>query len=1084
MEEQHDWKKIRSRTRDRRALLWVCQRYDLAPDEVPHDYDLDPIEASLRYRKESNSLDQSIAGRYWEAIWLEGARSPVLDCLRSKIENLGSARPLVTLAGAADANAKLSALEFLPIHILPGMLQGGSSPDAEYGKLGRRTRDRIAWDLATRLGDYQGRVLFVVGAKEKSDLEFLFEVLAEIPIVDLAIVIATNTPENLGLEQKRPGLNWLAFKGTDSDLIAHLEAEETPSFSETPSLGIRVGKRVLRIEPSEFDRVQRRFHILLERNLLPVDEFSLEDLHDFLDLNLENWAAFTVGLPIPRSYRTDRERDLAEETLLALQSQRKRAEGELIKVLELPSPSGAGCTTLLRQAAFTAAHAGYPTLIMRPEQIALEVEDVVSFAGSLTAIVPEERMPLLVVFDIEHESIGTVSSLPQILAAHGRPAVILRAVVDKQQKPQRKGGFARLPALETQVDTEEVNECVDTFRTLSEKYDLPIMPPSLGAWRNYRESASSLRGPQENVFSNTMFWVALRFFLMEGLEFSASQRAADSLGMWLERKVSEISDPDAVRILDLVAALSSLRMVSPLWTVVRPITGRQFSSELVGAIQQLHHIIVWGSPNDELSDHNLRFTHPALAEEYLRRRGVNTPEAIFEELQPMVASLSPGHPGDVWVAESLAANFLQPTYEERRNVDWNWRLTAFKSFPTSLAMQSKALLHHWGRCLYQSTQETSLPPQTKENRFRESILKLEKACELERKPGRDEHPSHLYNSLGTALSRYALFLQDNGRKKEEHLIWEKACKAFEKSRELAPGVNIEVLLAFAQNLYKRVTRQHNPEEATVPQIDAIVKALELVSEGDEAASDYGSLDPVHRDQLSKTRAQCLAWLDESVGFEYVRRLQTERADDLGYYCEAQIHLSSEDRAGKDAALKVFERALDSSAPLQPRSIVLLLWLLRNDPTERFNFSRHLKLYEKLGNSPDFSPRPIDSFRYAVVCYQLERYVEGQELFRRLRERLRRTDVIAPRVEDFLREPSNPEKARILPVHVVRVINEWKANGRVDTLGQVIPLKPRHFSPPPKQNEFVTCAVRFVISGPTAVPKKFAATGRRSLAQPT
>ena len=76
---------------NRRALLWVCQRYDLMVDEAPHEYDLPETEASMRYRKELNATDEKLCSFYWEAIWLEGVRSPI--CHQSeKAGASGSAR--------------------------------------------------------------------------------------------------------------------------------------------------------------------------------------------------------------------------------------------------------------------------------------------------------------------------------------------------------------------------------------------------------------------------------------------------------------------------------------------------------------------------------------------------------------------------------------------------------------------------------------------------------------------------------------------------------------------------------------------------------------------------------------------------------------------------------------------------------------------------------------------------------------------------------------------------------------------------------------------------------------------------------
>ena len=74
-----------------------------------------------------------------------------------------------------------------------------------------------------------------------------------------------------------------------------------------------------------------------------------------------------------------------------------------------------------------------------------------------------------------------------------------------------------------------------------------------------------------------------------------------------------------------IAALSTFRMVSPMWTVLRPVTGGAFSSELVSVLDQIKDIVTWGAFSEELDDQTLRFAHQAIAEEYLRRSGVDRP---------------------------------------------------------------------------------------------------------------------------------------------------------------------------------------------------------------------------------------------------------------------------------------------------------------------------------------------------------------------------------------------------------------------------------------------------------------------------
>jgi hypothetical protein len=154
-------------------LLWVCQRYDLLPDAEPHDYDLPPTEAVLIYRSQVNAADRVIAARYWEAIWLEGAQSPLLTAMRQTAEKQVTEhrRPVVVLTGQADAEAQISAQEFLPVSVLPGLLDSQAIPDTQYGRVRKRVRERVAQELAARLSKYPGRLVVVLGAINEHDLQ-------------------------------------------------------------------------------------------------------------------------------------------------------------------------------------------------------------------------------------------------------------------------------------------------------------------------------------------------------------------------------------------------------------------------------------------------------------------------------------------------------------------------------------------------------------------------------------------------------------------------------------------------------------------------------------------------------------------------------------------------------------------------------------------------------------------------------------------------------------------------------------------------------------------------------------------------
>ncbi len=73
----------------RNTLLWVCQPYDLCEGEDPHGYSDSPSDVILRYREQVDQTDEGIASLFWEAVWLEGAKSPLLSAFRKAAQDGG-----------------------------------------------------------------------------------------------------------------------------------------------------------------------------------------------------------------------------------------------------------------------------------------------------------------------------------------------------------------------------------------------------------------------------------------------------------------------------------------------------------------------------------------------------------------------------------------------------------------------------------------------------------------------------------------------------------------------------------------------------------------------------------------------------------------------------------------------------------------------------------------------------------------------------------------------------------------------------------------------------------------------------------
>ena len=1070
---------------NRRALLWICQRYDLNAGDEPHSNDSSSAEAAVLYRTDPSETDRLLASIYWEAVWDQGARSPLVTLIResSGDHGPGEQRRVVVLAGAADPEAKVSSQEFLPISVLPGLLDERASADARYGSVKGRVRDRIAWRLTDRLEQYPGRLLVVIGARRPQDLSFLFEWIEDSRLVDLTALVVW--PPGVGdapHSPSRAGINWYFWSGAEEDLANALVRTGVPSALDLPQWAVRVRNKTITLPAQDVRRILERFSLLTERDLLPPMKFGLDDLEDFLQGSLDNWSAFGAGLPVERSYASGRNLSLNEEVSTALDSLQKKDSGSTAFVLQLPCLGGSGATTLLRNAAFATASAGFPTICLRPDQVDVDLDHVLAFSTALSDACQsagiEDVPPLVIISDVEHEGIRNIFQLPQLLASHARKSVLLQALAyseaDHSGPEIRSRKMARLRPLRAESNPGEVERCEKTFSQLVRRWQLSsIQVPTGPQWKAY-EQATSWHNAVRDDSESSLFWVALRFFVIEGMDFNEQERIADALSKWVQRRTRKVTDQASKKILENVALLSSFRIGSPVWTVLRPVTGGNFSSSIVDSLRQISDIVVWGGVVEELNDQTIRFTHPALAEEYLRSVGIRSLTDKTEHIRPLLSSLSAGHQADIWLAETFATRVLAPKYDERAADNLDLRLELYSVIPPALSEQSKTVLHHWARCLYKSAESPALSDIERQKRIELAIEKLKVAIQLPRRGFRDEHPSHLYNTLGSAYWRYARLLEARGSSSiEAGKAWDEACSAFRQSIDLAGGTNIEALLAFSQRLIEH-SRDDEAASTQKKRTNDLATALDLLDDAEELWQDSATLEPQHEEFINRNRARALEALQAGAGAEYLKELQRDTNSDLGFYCEARLVLEDTDTGrGIENALNILQMAERQGVTLRARSLKLRLLLLRRHPIERFNFRFLRQVLQELESRADYHPRPIDSYHHAVLCYQLEEYKEGAERFRRLRQQVLQLGNAPPRVHEVWREKADPTRIRVTHIRVARLTTEWRGEGFVEEIGQQIPMRPRQFSPVPRLNEVVECALRFEFRGPLAVPRRLA-----------
>jgi len=1068
---------IQARIKDRRGLLWVCQRFDLNEGEEPHDYALPESAAQLLYRTSTSAVDRWLADFHWDAVWLEGARSPLLDALRSKLAQAaapGVRRPVV-LASEDDEGAKVNTEEFLEISVLPGVIgEGGGA--GRYGQIKPRARERVAFGLTRRLLNHQAGVLIVMGARDEDDLSRLWDALDELPVVDLNVVVVTPTKFDLG-PIANTGVKISVWSGDDEAFCRQLEAIHAPRATDVTADALFVKGKYLRFTKAELSRISKRWKIVLANEFGEPSKFDSADLIDFLSGNLDNLRGFGANAVVPRSYRSGDGKSLFEEALKQLEVLDTKQDFATSILLQLPAENGSGATTLARDSAIRLAAQGVPALILRPESTEIDVDELHSF----TTLLWERALgasvslnALVLVIDKEHQQTFQPRQVLQSLVAAGRGVLALQVVEAQRNHPAeaRAGRRTILAPLHAEVTAAEVSACVATFEKLLRRWALNFDVPDRLSWDRF-VGATQYVG-QEN--GRTSFWVALRFFLTEGMDPAGASEAQNALGTWIQKRADRIRNTVMHGAMRFVALLSSYRIVAPLWTVLRPVTGGSFSSALVPALKELDGIVEWQPMQPALGDQVLRFSHPTMADEYLRGEGVTDNENRLRALRPLQAVLTTGREGDLFVAEALAFSAIAPKADERETADWETRLEAFEAFPPTVALQSKTILHHWARCLYLSADERFAPelePAERKSRVSRSIDYLRKAIGLPSGRTQSEHPSHLHNTLGTAYARYATLLQrEGGDQRLAEEAWGLACDEFNEAIRFSGHFNMDALLAFAHRLLDHAgARTGNPAD-TPEQVRDVVDALSLLEEASEMLGDHPNPEPSWQADVAQQKTIAFSALNNAQAISFIEDLRSEEPE-LALVCEVRLLLiGPADTARTNNALQLLERARDSGVPLTHRSLVLWINLLRRDEERALDFETLRDLHLRLERDNTYKARPIDYFRHAVLCYQLGNFAEGAQRFRTLRNQARREGFSLPRVRDVWRDSQNPRRARISSIRITKVISDFRGEGFVTDLGQEVPLRPRQFNPPPGVNDVVPCGIRFEANGPLAVPERF------------
>lgn len=1087
-----------SQFRNGRAILWLCQRYELRPNEELHELGEDPEGLQNRYRQEVSALDARIASFAWEAIWSDSCKGLIAQAVTRELDRAqgsGAVRRPVILASNPDEEGQLNTRELLPIYFPLGLLSS-TDPEGLYTKKPSLRRQNYRFSTLRKMESYPNRLLVVLGATDLLDLQPVFDMISEFAPVGLSVLIVwpdTGTEVEIPSAVQVPVQIW---KGNIESFLDRLDNLRIPHVSLPTKRRLRVRETVLVLDEADLVGITDRFVLILDDDLPVPDPKKVTNstLEEFLKGTEGDWRGYASGLAFNRQYTISGagvELPLARYLSRELESQIGKDISNLTVVL--PAENGAGLTTLLRSTAFAVASAGFPVLLLRQHQASVDIDEIGAFLNRLVQKVAPDagNTPVLLIFDVDHEFISETAFIAQTLAALGRAVVVLRAesavaetatggkAQEMATRVRIRGKSRRLPVLSGNVSTDELAHLADHFQSISRRYPIGVEAPTLDEWKAYQD-AQSFVSPDGDAEPDSLFWVALHFFL-----FNRNEPVA-GFDEWIQREYEAIQHKVVREAVRRIAALSAFRLVTPLTPLLRSL-GRGYDMGLIAALAKLDDrsgLIRWDSRPKDLEDQVLRFRHPLLAQRLLQFTDRTIADFPVEITWPILENLKGGRRADVWLGESVTFQVLRT---ERKSMmptgHLEKRLETFTHIPPQVSEYSKPILHHWARALYHRAQKN---PEDAEGAawLRSAVEKLERAIALPTREERDEHPSHLYTTLGTIYfeiyKRQAL--RNHGSEPDGD--WEQAARCFEKALDLI-GDNFQALAAYGLRLIERASGESDPIRAS----EEALRAMSFLDQAEEVGRQGGDLSEDDRYFLDGQRNSAWqiidpahaqldldGWLRDHLEIGYLIKARSAVQDINLSQLAMEPKLPQSSQWAISEAIDILEKGLPEIKG-QPtwRSLHLLYRLYAADPKERLAFDHRLKVLDQLERT-DFKWHIRMRFEHAVLCYQNDKFAEGQRRFRDMRALLRQPDQPAIRLADFWRRRDVPTKPRPTTLVVRRRDSDFRGYGFIEEMGQEVLFRPRHFEVPPRPGDFRQCLVRFETMGPIAVPTSFPVSG--------
>lgn len=718
--------------------------------------------------------------------------------------------------------------------------------------------------------------------------------------------------------------------------------------------------------------------------LLPSDLTAAEVDGFFADTS-SSWRPYAAGMAWERD-------GSAWESLRTRLRALDRRSSEENRILYVTAESGAGATAFIRDLAWRAAAAGYPTLVARRGPISISGLEMASFLTRLINADSDQaeggrlyEVPCVLVFDQSHWDgrDAELLSFAREIERSGRRVCILVAIgtyVSLGMLGERR--FVPLANLSHRVPSDQA---LSLGRHLNRFLAPHGTDRSEGQWRDFYNSSSV--GDGQGIAA---FWIVLSFWLQRQIDLGETVQSR------VYRQFKDVVRDEALKIALLrIAAFSTVR--TPLPDVLLPETADwpvtdklEDMRKDLGALGLLrvHGELdrYWAMAHDLLGRYLLTalFYDPDARQAFGFGAAVNPEHLRFLVLKQISALPSLSRAGLREVADAFAVSIfkIDPDHGHGSLAPY-WRevLEALDEMPRSVRTTSRTFLHHSAISRRRIASDRIMFAMSDEDRvslLRRAVEDLQAALRLDAPPG-GEADLNLYNSLAHALHDLAEAEEAAGI--DPLIVAETRTNAQEATKQaysLNPD-NTFVVETYARTLLS---------EGRTDRHLALVRALEVLTLA------YGLMERPG----SESRRNALSRLAERA-FELL--LDTGGAIDADPDTESGaiaialaslgrgvgrlrgVQLSDVPQENRETAAELL-----AAAPIAGNVQAVKLRYMLAVLDRPLDFDLQLELLQSLqGSGPAFTPQM--ELELAVLLFQRDRSHEGERLFRRLRNLWRR-----------------------------------------------------------------------------------------------